>query len=78
MLSNWNFKSNSNLFGAILWLPVEVLPLNDLQKVKGYKMARVRRMVKMQSIIKTGDGNKITIHFVYNVITGEFDDFKFK
>ena len=34
--------------------------------------------VKMQSVVKTADGKKITIHFVYNKITGAFDDFKFK
>lgn len=34
--------------------------------------------VKMQSVVKTANGNKITIHYVYNKVTGEFDDFKFK
>ncbi len=34
--------------------------------------------VKMQSVVKTSDGNKITIHYVYNKVTGAFDDFKFK
>ena len=34
--------------------------------------------VKMQSVVKTADGNKITIHYVYNKVTGRFDDFKFK
>lgn len=34
--------------------------------------------VKMQSVIENGDGTKITIHFLYNEITGAFDDFKFK
>ena len=34
--------------------------------------------VKMQSVVKTADGNKITIHYVYNKVTGAFDDFKFK
>ena len=34
--------------------------------------------VKMESIIKTADNVAIKIHFVYNEITGEFDDFKFK
>ena len=34
--------------------------------------------VKMQSVVKTADGNKITIHYVYNKVTGTFDDFKFK
>ena len=33
--------------------------------------------VKMQSIVETSDGNKITIHYVYNKLTGTFDDFKF-
>lgn len=34
--------------------------------------------VKMQSIVKNFDGTKTTIHYVYNKITGAFDDFKFK
>ena len=34
--------------------------------------------VKMQSVVETVDGNKITIHYVYNKVTGTFDDFKFK
>ena len=34
--------------------------------------------VEMQSVVKTADGNKITIHYVYNKVTGTFDDFKFK
>ena len=34
--------------------------------------------VKMQSVVETADGNKITIHYVYNKVTGTFDDFKFK
>lgn len=29
-------------------------------------------------IVKTADGNKIAIHYVYNKVTGTFDDFKFK
>ncbi len=33
--------------------------------------------VKMQSIIYDSRG-KTVIHFVYNTITGAFDDFKFK
>ena len=34
--------------------------------------------VKMQNVVRLSDGTKITIHFVYNKITGAFDDFKFK
>ena len=34
--------------------------------------------VKMQSVIQNADGIKTTIHYVYNEITGAFDDFKFK
>ncbi len=34
--------------------------------------------VKMQSVVQHEDGTKTTIHFVYNEITGAFDDFKFK
>lgn len=33
--------------------------------------------VKMQNIVETSQG-KINIHFNYNSITNEFDDFKFK
>ena len=33
--------------------------------------------VKMQSVVEYSSG-KTVIHFVYNTITGEFDDFKFK
>lgn len=31
--------------------------------------------VKMQSVIENADGTKTTIHYVYNEITGAFDDF---
>ncbi|WP_235919897.1 hypothetical protein [Clostridium porci] len=34
--------------------------------------------VKMQSVVQNADGTKTTIHYVYNEITGAFDDFKFK
>lgn len=34
--------------------------------------------VKMQSVVQNADGTKTIIHFLYNVITGAFDDFKFK
>ncbi|MCC2226148.1 MULTISPECIES: hypothetical protein [Roseburia] len=34
--------------------------------------------IKMESVVKIADGNKITIHYVYNKVTGTFDDFKFK
>lgn len=27
----------------------------------------------MQSVVKTADGNKIIIHYVYNKVTGTFD-----
>ena len=33
---------------------------------------------KMQSIVTHSDGSKTTVHFLYNDITGAFDDFKFK
>jgi hypothetical protein len=34
--------------------------------------------VKMQSVVTDSSGNKVNIHYVYNKITGAFDDFKFK
>ncbi len=34
--------------------------------------------VKMQSLVYNTDGTKTVIHYVYNEITGAFDDFKFK
>ena len=34
--------------------------------------------VKMQVVIKNADKTQTTIHYVYNEITGAFDDFKFK
>ncbi len=34
--------------------------------------------VKMQRVVTLSDGTKINIHYVYNKITGAFDDFKFK
>ena len=34
--------------------------------------------VKMQSIVQSTDGTKVSVHYVYNRITGVFDDFKFK
>ena len=33
--------------------------------------------VKMQRVINSSNGEKITIYFVYNKMTGQFDDFKF-
>ena len=42
-----------------------------------FKVARLGRVEKMQSVIKTSDGTKIVIHFDYNKLTGLFDDFKF-
>ncbi|MBC1727174.1 hypothetical protein HB981_11815 [Listeria seeligeri] len=34
--------------------------------------------VKMQNVVILEDGTKVNVHFVYNKITGQFDDFKFK
>ncbi|MBF0788318.1 hypothetical protein IR123_10595 [Streptococcus sp. 19428wC2_LYSM12] len=34
--------------------------------------------VKMQRIVTLSDGTKVNIHYVYNKLTGAFDDFKFK
>jgi len=34
--------------------------------------------IKMQRIVTSITGEKVNIHFVYNTITGAFDDFKFK
>ena len=34
--------------------------------------------VKMQRVVTLSNGTKINIHYVYNKITGVFDDFKFK
>ena len=34
--------------------------------------------VKMQSVVQHADGTKTTIYYLYNEITGAFDDFKFK
>ncbi|MHC5392092.1 hypothetical protein [Listeria welshimeri] len=34
--------------------------------------------VKMQNVVTLEDGTKVNVHFVYNKITGQFDDFKFK
>lgn len=33
---------------------------------------------KMGNVVRHSDGTNTTIHFVYNEITGAFDDFKFK
>ncbi|WP_228471244.1 hypothetical protein [Listeria welshimeri] len=33
---------------------------------------------KMQNVVTLEDGTKVNVHFVYNKITGQFDDFKFK
>jgi hypothetical protein len=33
---------------------------------------------KMQSVVRHADGSKTTIHYVYNEVSGVFDDFKFK
>ena len=34
--------------------------------------------VKVQNVVKHSDGTSTNIHFVYNEISGAFDDFKFK
>ena len=34
--------------------------------------------VKMQTVIRNTDGTTISIHYVYNKLSGAFDDFKFK
>ncbi len=34
--------------------------------------------VKMQSVVKNSDGSQTVIHFLYNKVTGAFDDFKYK
>lgn len=34
--------------------------------------------VKMENNVYHSDGSHTSIHFVYNKITGAFDDFKFK
>ena len=33
---------------------------------------------KMEVQVEHSDNTKTTIHFLYNELTGEFDDFKFK
>ena len=47
-------------------------------KLKDERWSASDGWVKMQSIVENSDGTKSTIHFVYNKITGAFDDFKFK
>ena len=34
--------------------------------------------IKMQNVVTLSDGSKSVVHFVYNKVTGAFDDFKFK
>ncbi len=57
-------------------------PLNGANQLP-FKMTDTRwsytdGWVKMQNIVKHADGSQTNIHYVYNKITGIFDDFKYK
>ena len=61
---------------------VQSNPLKNATKLpfemKDSRWPALEGWVKMQSVVKHMDGSKTVIHFVYNEITGAFDDFKFK
>ncbi|EEO6567429.1 hypothetical protein G6H68_002775 [Listeria monocytogenes] len=58
---------------------------NPLQGAKGLPIKMTDKRwpsekgwVKMQNVVILDDGTKVNVHFTYNKITGQFDDFKFK
>lgn len=58
-------------------------PLSGAKELTNIKMNDSRWLssdgwAKMERTIRLSDGAKVVIHFVYNTITGVFDDFKFK
>lgn len=58
-------------------------PLEGAEELTRIKMADSRwpssqGWVKMRNVVSLSNGDKIDIHYVYNKITGQFDDFKFK
>ena len=76
----------ANLFEQMAMHEVKSDPLKnavDLSKIGKPIILRDGRWlasdgwVKMQSIVIGENGNKVTIHFVYNKSLGLFDDFKF-
>lgn len=52
----------------------QVLPV----KMTDPRWPSLEGWVKMQQVVKLSNGNRITIHYVYNTITRAVDDFKFR
>ena len=72
-----------NLIEQLSMEQVKSNPLEGAVKLDRITMTDPRWLtedgwVKMQNIIKHSYGSLTNIHFVYNEITGAFDDFKFK
>lgn len=62
---------------------VQSNPMKGAYEIKSIEMTDKRwpieeGWVKMQNIVTLQDKTKVNVHFVYNKITGQFDDFKFK
>ena len=72
-----------NIIEQLSMEQVKSNPLEGAVKLDKIRMTDSRWLVedgwvKMQNIVKHSDGSSTNIHFVYNEITGVFDDFKFK
>ncbi|MBL1230535.1 DUF4280 domain-containing protein [Enterococcus sp. BWB1-3] len=71
-----------NLIEQIAMSEVQSNPLKNATELP-FKMSDTRwpsddGWVKMQNNVTLSNGDKISIHYVYNKVTGLFDDFKFK
>ena len=71
----------NNLMEQLAMEKVKANPLENAYKIpielSDPRWPASEGWVKMQSVVEYSSGKTI-IHFVYNTITGEFDDFKFK
>ena len=73
----------ANLFEQMAMHEVKSDPLKNAVPQEKIKMGDSRwptdkGWIKMRRVVEGTDGQKSVIHFVYNKVTGEFDDFKFK
>lgn len=71
----------NNLTEQMAMYQVQSNPLENATQLP-FKLGDTRWLdsegwVKMQSVVENSNG-KTTVHYVYNTITGAFDDFKFK
>lgn len=77
--TGWNLLNN--LTEQTAMYQVQSDPLENATQLP-FKLGDIRWLdsegwVKMQSVVETSNGKTI-IHYVYNIIMGAFDDFKFK